>query len=59
VAKKLGNPIPDDVDIINIFVSDDKQKKLTVEEATDRFLERYGPRGSTNERPGRAEEDHR
>ncbi len=59
VAKKLGNPISDDVEIVNIFVSDDKQKKLTVEEAADRFLERYGPKGTTHERPGREEEDHR
>jgi hypothetical protein len=59
VAKKLGNPIPDGVDIINIFASDDKRKKLTVDEAADRFLTRYGPKGTTNERPGGAQENHR
>ena len=59
VAKKLGNPIPDGTDIPNIFASDDKRRKLTVDEAADRFLERYGPKGRSNERPGRAQEDHR
>jgi hypothetical protein len=59
VAKKLGNPIPDGTDIVNIFVSDDKRKKLTVEEAADRFLQRYGPKGATHERPRRAQANHR
>jgi hypothetical protein len=59
VAKKLGNTIPDGADIINIFVSDDKRKKLTVDEAADRFLGQYGPKGATNERPGGAQENHR
>lgn len=59
VARKLGTPIPDEVDIINIFASEDKQRKLTVEEAADRFLSQYGLKGTTHERPVRAEADHR
>ena len=59
VAKKLGDRIPDGVDIINIFVSDDKRTKLTVDESADRFLGRYGPKGTTNERPSGAQENHR
>lgn len=59
VARKLGHPIPDDVDIINIFVSADKKRKLTVEEAADRFLAQYGPKGTTHERPVQEEADHR
>jgi hypothetical protein len=59
VAKKLGEPLPDGVDLINIFVSDDKQRKLTVEEAAKRFSDRYSPKGASDERPGGEEKDHR
>lgn len=46
LAKKLGHPLPEEVDPVNIFVSEDKTRKLTVEEAARRFLERYGPKGA-------------
>lgn len=44
LARKLGKPLPEDTDIINIFASSDKKEKLTVEEAARRFLDRYGPK---------------
>ena len=47
LAKKLGHPLPEDIDPVNIFASDDKTQRLTVEEAARRFLERYGPKGAT------------
>ncbi|WP_235963240.1 hypothetical protein [Tautonia rosea] len=59
VAKNLGHQIPDDVDIVNIFVSEDKQRKLTIDESADRFLSRYGHKGATNERSSGAEANHR
>ena len=59
IAKKLGEPLPDGVDPINIFVSEDKQRKLTVEEAAKRFSDRYSPKGASDERPGGEEKDHR
>jgi len=46
LAKKLGHPLAEDVDPVNIFASDDKTQKLTVEEAAKRFMERYGPKGT-------------
>ncbi|HEY7326601.1 MAG TPA: hypothetical protein VH592_03105 [Gemmataceae bacterium] len=46
LAKKLGHPLPEDVDPVNIFASEDKTRKLTVEEAAKRFLERYGSKGA-------------
>jgi hypothetical protein len=58
VAKRLGRPIPDGVAIANIFVTADKTKKLTVDQAADRFIVLYGPKGTSHERPGRAQEDH-
>ena len=45
VARRLGNPLADEVDPVNIFASQDKRKKLSVKEAAKRFLGLYGPRG--------------
>ena len=45
LARLLGDPLPDDVDPVNIFASEDKRKKLTVDEAAKRFLDLYGPEG--------------
>jgi hypothetical protein len=59
VARRLGHPIPEDVVVINVFYSEDGRQKLTVEEAAKRFIERYGPKGSPDERPSREEKDHR
>lgn len=59
VARRLGHPIPEDVVVINVFYSEDGRQKLTVEEAAKRFFERYGPKGSPDERPRREEDDHR
>ena len=59
VARRLGYPIPEDVVVINVFFSEDGRQKLTVEEAAKRFIERYGPKGSPDERPSREEIDHR
>jgi len=58
IAKKLGHPLAEGVDPVNIFVSDDGKQKLTVEEAARRFFELYGPRGASDERPRREEKDH-
>jgi hypothetical protein len=58
VARRLGLPIPEDEVVINVFFSQDGKQKLTVEEAAKRFLERYGPKGSPDERQSREEEDH-
>jgi hypothetical protein len=44
LAKRLGEPLDDDVDPENIFASADKRKKLTVGEAAKRFLDLYGPK---------------
>jgi hypothetical protein len=46
VAKRLGGPLADEVDPVNIFASEDK-KKLSVKEAAKRFLGLYGqgPKG--------------
>ena len=53
LARKLGKPLGDDVDPVNIFASDDRKHKLTVEEAAKRFVERYGQKGgAANERAG-------
>jgi hypothetical protein len=53
LARKLGEPLSEDVDPVNIFASDDRKEKLTVEEAAKRFLEHYGPkREAGNERAG-------
>jgi hypothetical protein len=59
VARRLGHPLPEGVDPVNIFASEDKNQKLTIEEAAGRFFERYGSRGATDERPKREEENHR
>lgn len=59
VAKRLGHPIPDGTPIVNIFVSDDKTQKYSVDQAADRFISLYGPKGANHERPGRAQENHR
>ena len=45
LARRLDNPLADDVDPVNIFASDDKRRKLTVKEAAKRFLELYGGKG--------------
>jgi hypothetical protein len=45
LARRLGEPLGDDVDPENIFASPDKQKKLTVKEAAKRFLHLYGSKG--------------
>lgn len=45
LARRLDNPLSDDVDPVNIFASDDRMKKLTVEEAAKRFSDLYGPKG--------------
>lgn len=45
LARQLGEPLADDVDPENIFVSSDKKKKLTVKEAAQTFMDLYGPRG--------------
>ena len=45
VAKRLGSPLADEVDPVNIFVSEDKLKKLSLKEAAKRFLRMYGPKG--------------
>ena len=58
-ARRLGHPIPEDVVVINVFFSEDGRKNLTVKEAAERFYERYGPKGSPDERPSREENDHR
>lgn len=42
VARRLGNPLADEVDPVNIFASADKQKKLSVKEAAKRFQGLYG-----------------
>ncbi len=44
LARRLGDPLADDVDPQNIFASADK-KKLTVKEAAKRFSDLYGPKG--------------
>lgn len=45
LARRLERPLADDVDPVNIFVSDDKRTKLTVEDAAKRFLDVYGSKG--------------
>ena len=45
LARRLGEPLADDVDPENIFASADKKKKLTVKDAAKRFLDLYGPQG--------------
>jgi hypothetical protein len=45
LARRLNNPLADDIDPVNIFASDDKRKKLTVKEAAKRFLDLYGTKG--------------
>jgi hypothetical protein len=45
LAKRLNRPLGDDVDPVNIFASPDKRKKLTVKQAAERFLEKYGSKG--------------
>jgi hypothetical protein len=45
LARRLGHPLADDVDPVNIFVSADKRHKLTVKDAAKRFSELYGPKG--------------
>jgi hypothetical protein len=45
LAKRLGQALGDDVDPVNIFVSSDKRKKLTVRQAAERFLDKYGATG--------------
>lgn len=59
VARRLGHPFSEDEVVINIFFSGDGRRKLTVEEAARRFIERYGPKGSPDERPSREETNHR
>src|SRR5262245_49676973 len=44
VARRLDNPLADEVDPVNIFASHDKRKKLSVKEAATRFLGLYGPK---------------
>jgi hypothetical protein len=46
VAKRLGSPLADEVDPVNIFASEDKQKKLSVKEAAKRFMGMYGQKGT-------------
>ena len=45
LAKRLNHPLGDDVDPVNIFASADKRKKLTVRQAAERFIEKYGHQG--------------
>jgi hypothetical protein len=45
VARRLGNPLGDEVDPVNIFASEDKRNKLSVKDAAKRFLGLYGPKG--------------
>jgi len=45
VARRLGNPLADEVDPVNIFASEDNRKKLSVKEAACRFLGLYGQKG--------------
>lgn len=45
IAKRLGNPLADDVDPVNIFASKDRQEKLSVRDAAKRFDELYGSKG--------------
>jgi len=45
VARRLGNPLADEVDPVNIFASEDKWKKLSVKEAAKRFMGLYGSKG--------------
>ena len=45
VAKRIGSPLADEVDPVNIFASEDKRKKLSIKEAAKRFLEMYDPKG--------------
>lgn len=59
LARKLGQPLPEDVNIVNIFISPDSKERLTIKEAAKRFLEQYGPKGASDERPKREKEDHR
>jgi hypothetical protein len=47
LASRLGQPLPEDTDIVNIFTSDDKTEKLTIEGAAKRFHEKYSPKGNT------------
>lgn len=46
LARRLGHPLEEGVDPVNIFASEDKTKRLTVQEAGERFLERYVPAGA-------------
>jgi hypothetical protein len=45
VARRLGNPLAEEVDPVNIFASEDKRKKLSVKDAAKRFMGLYGPKG--------------
>lgn len=46
LARKLGHELPADTDPVNIFASDNKKERLTVEEAAKRYLERFRPKGT-------------
>lgn len=41
VAKKVGTKLPKDAKIHNIYVSENGERKLTVEEAAQRFCDLY------------------
>ena len=45
VARRLGKPLADEVDPVNIFASENKQKKLSVKEAAKRFMGLYASKG--------------
>jgi hypothetical protein len=41
LARTLGHPLPEGVRVKNIYVSQDRQQKLTIEEVAKRFVATY------------------
>ena len=43
LARGLGHPLPEGTRVKNIYVSQDRQRKLTIEEVAKRFIAMYAP----------------
>ena len=43
LARALGHPLPEGTRVKNIYVSQDRQRKLTIEEVAKRFVAMYAP----------------
>ena len=43
LARTLGHPLPEGTRVTNIYVSQDRQRKLTIEEIAERFVAVYSP----------------